>query len=394
MVERLGQLVLQQPGVNVFGYLSAESGMGEAGRLLARALDRAGIPRALGNLELGVASRTTNRTFQRYASAFEHDINVFVVNADQVPHVAAHLGEEKWRRRYNVGFWFWELQELPRQYFSAFDYFHEVWTGSTFAADALSAVSPVPVRRMPLAVDFPAPTEDEVATLLRRLGLDTQTAVSGSLPFTFLFVFDYLSQAERKNPLGVVEAFRRAFAPGDPVRLVLKTINRELFPEARERLERAAAGLSVVFLNDYLSKHEVHTLMAASDAYVSLHRSEGFGLTLAEAMALGKPLIATDYGGSADFTTVSGSFPVPYRLIEIAENDGPYPAGALWADPDLDAAAAAMRRVASDPEAARLVAAAGQIEIRERFSLDAMAARVGAQVERIVELVGSARRGT
>jgi glycosyltransferase involved in cell wall biosynthesis len=150
----------------------------------------------------------------------------------------------------------------------------------------------------------------------------------------------------------------------------------------------------VGFLHDYLSNHEVHPLIAASDAYVSLHRSEGFGLTLAEAMALGKPLIATDYGGSADFTTVSGSFPVPYRLMEIAENDGPYPAGALWADPDLDAAAAAMRRVASDPEAARLVAAAGQIEIRERFSLDAMAARVGAQVERIVELVGSARRGT
>jgi glycosyltransferase involved in cell wall biosynthesis len=400
MVERLGQLVLQQPGVNVFGYLSAESGMGEAGRLLARALDRAGIPRALGNLELGVASRTTNRTFQRYASAFDHDINVFVVNADQVPHVAAHLGEEKWRRRYNVGFWFWELQELPRKYFSAFDYFHEVWTGSTFAADALAAVSPVPVRRMPLAVDFLAPTEDEVATLQRRLGLDGQaqqgggtTVVSGSRPFTFLFVFDYLSQVDRKNPLGVVEAFRRAFAPGDPVRLVLKTINRELFPEATERLERAAAGLSVVFLNDYLSQHEVHTLMAACDAYVSLHRSEGFGLTLAEAMALGKPLIATDYGGSADFTTVSGSFPVPYHLVEIAENDGPYPAGALWAEPDLDAAAEAMRRVANDPEAAGLVAAAGQREIRERFSLDAMAARVRAQIGRIEELVASARRG-
>jgi glycosyltransferase involved in cell wall biosynthesis len=323
-----------------------------------------------------------------------------VVNADQVPHIAAHLGGEKWRRRYNVGFWFWELQEFPRKYLSSFDYFHEVWTGSTFAADALAAVSPVPVRRMPLAVDFPAPTGDEVAALRRRLGLDADAPPAGggaggrgSRPFTFLFVFDYLSQAERKNPLGVVEAFRRAFAPGDPVRLVLKTINRELFPEHAARLESAAAGLPVRFLDEYLTQHEVHTLTASCDAYVSLHRSEGFGLTLAEAMALGKPLIATDYGGSADFTTVGGSFPVPYRLVEIAANDGPYPAGALWADPDLDAAADAMRRVVADPEAARRVGAVGQREIRERFSLDAMAARVRAQLERIEELVRSARRG-
>ncbi|HUP25279.1 MAG TPA: glycosyltransferase [Thermoanaerobaculia bacterium] len=388
LVERLGQLVLGEPGVNVWGYLTAESGMGEAGRLLARAIERAGVPLALGNLELGVASRTTNRTFQRFSSSFEHGVNVFVVNADQVPHIAAHLGGEKWRRRYNVGFWFWELQEFPRKYFSSFEYFHEVWTGSTFAADALAAVSPVPVRRMPLAVDFSAPTGDEVAVLRRRLGLDAEPA-----PFTFLFVFDYLSQAERKNPLGVVEAFRRAFGPGDHARLVLKTINRELFPEHAARLESAAAGLPVLFLDEYLTQHEVHTLMAACDAYVSLHRSEGFGLTLAEAMALGKPLIATDYGGSADFTTVGGSFPVPYRLVEIAENDGPYPAGALWAEPDLDAAAEAMRRVANDPLVAGLVAAVGQREVRERFSLDAMAARVRAQVARIEELVASARRG-
>ena len=393
MVERLGQLVTSRPGVNVCGYLSAESGMGEAGRVLVRALERAGVPCAAGNLELGVASRTTNRTFQRFATVWEHDVNVFVVNADQVPHVASHLGAEKWRRRYNVGFWFWELQEFPRKYYSSFDYFHEVWAASSFAASALAAVSPVPVRRVPLAVDFPQPTRAEVAALRARLGLDPPQGAGGhDRPFTFLFVFDYLSQAGRKNPYGLVEAFRRAFGPAEPVELVLKTINRELFPEDAARLERAAAGLRVRFLDDYLSKHEVHTLMAATDAYVSLHRSEGFGLTLAEAMALGKPLIATDYGGSADFTTPSGTFPVPYRLVEVGEADGPYPAGALWADPDLDAAAASMRRVVADPEAASRVAAVGQREIRERFSLDAMAAQVRAQVARIEELVRSARR--
>jgi glycosyltransferase involved in cell wall biosynthesis len=400
MVERLGQLVVSRPGVNVCGYLSAESGMGEAGRVLARALERAGVPCSLGNLELGVASRTTNRTIQRFASVWEHDVNVFVVNADQVPHVAAHLGAEKWRRRYNIGFWFWELQELPRRYFSSFDYFHEVWTGSSFATCALAAVSPVPVRRMPLAVDFEVPTGDEVAALRARLGLDGPAGRGsraargdGGRPFTFLFVFDYLSQAGRKNPWGLVEAFRRAFTPADPVELVLKTINRELFPDDAARLERAATGLRVRFLDDYLSKHEVHTLMAAADAYVSLHRSEGFGLTLAEAMALGKPVIATDYGGSADFTSAGGTFPVPYRLVEVGQAEGPYPAGVLWADPDLDAAAAAMRRVAADPEAASRVAAVGQREVRERFNLDAMAARVKAQLERIEELVRSARRG-
>jgi glycosyltransferase involved in cell wall biosynthesis len=243
---------------------------------------------------------------------------------------------------------------------------------------------------MPLAVDVDEPTPEEVAALRRKLGWDAR--VGEARPFTFLFVFDYLSQMERKNPLGAVEAFRRAFVPADPVRLVLKTINRELFPEAAERLERAAAGLPVVFCDDYLSRGEVRALMAACDAYVSLHRSEGFGLTLAEAMALGRPLIATDYGGSADFTSPSGSFPVPWRLVEVGEAGRPYPAGALWADPDLDAAAAAMRRVFEDPEAARAVGERGRSEIRERFSLDAMSACALARLERIEELVRSARR--
>jgi glycosyltransferase involved in cell wall biosynthesis len=378
--EPLARLAIARFGVNVAGYISAESGMGEGVRGVIRALRHAGVPHTLHNLDLGVVSRQDDRSFGVFSSAFDYDINLLFVNADQVPHVAAHLGGERFRHKVNVGFWLWELEEFPRAWSSSFDYFHEIWTPSRFCLDALSAASPVPVRRVGLPVDFAPPP----ALTRERFGLAVDR-------FAFLFVFDSLSHLERKNPFALVRAFQRAFRPEDPVQLVLKTINSDVDPEGAERLRREAHGWPILVLDEYLDKDAVHALMALADCYVSLHRSEGFGLTLAEAMRLGKPVIATDYSGSADFLNAGTGLPVRYRLVEIARDAGPYERGRRWAEPDTEHAAELMRWAVGNPDALRELGRRAGAEISARHDVAAVSRTLVRRLRRLVEQVNGPR---
>jgi len=169
--------------------------------------------------------------------------------------------------------------------------------------------------------------------------------------YRFLFAFDYLSVFERKNPIAVVEAFRRAFVPGSGAALIVKTLNHDYAPDAHQRLRAAAAGHPNVHLIERrLSRAERDGLMNAANCYVSLHRAEGFGYTLAEAMWLGKPVVATGYSGNLDFMTAENSYPVDYRLVPIGPGCDPYPADGVWADPDIAHAARLMREVFDHPE--------------------------------------------
>jgi glycosyltransferase involved in cell wall biosynthesis len=206
----------------------------------------------------------------------------------------------------------------------------------------------------------------------------------------FLFVFDYFSIFERKNPLGAIDAFRRAFPRGDePVRLVLKSINAAADP-ANRRLVRAAAAhdARIELIDGYLSRREKNEMLGACDAYVSLHRSEGFGYTLAEAMSLGKPVIGTPWSGPADFMTKSNSFPVAYELVELIEDYGPYSAGQTWAQPDVDDAALAMRAVHERPAEARVRGMRGAADIATRYSAVAAGAAVADRIAVIAERRG------
>jgi hypothetical protein len=187
--------------------------------------------------------------------------------------------------------------------------------------------------------------------------------------FLFLSSFDYLSVFKRKNPLAVVTAFTRAFGPGEGAGLIIKCINHERDPGAHAEL-RAAAAMhpDVQVIDRYLSPFDNSSLAASCDCYVSLHRAEGFGLGPAEAMWLGKPVIATAYSGNLDFMTASNSLLVDYRMVAIGAGADPYPADAHWAEPDLQHAAMLMRGLFDNPERARQLGAIAAADIRRTHS--------------------------
>jgi glycosyltransferase involved in cell wall biosynthesis len=201
--------------------------------------------------------------------------------------------------------------------------------------------------------------------------------------FAFLFAYDLLSETERKNPLGLLSAFRQAFRKDDRVQMVLKVTNGDLRRDDLARLVDAADGLPVTVIDRYLSRPDVMALIRRCDAYVSLHRAEGFGYTLAEAMALGRPVIATYYSGNVDFMTPWNSFAVPYRLVEIPEDRGRYRKGVLWAEPDQAAAAAMMRAVFEDREGSAEVARRGREDVTRLLSAPACGARMVARLRTV-----------
>ena len=333
-------------GLNVTGYFQAELGIGEAARLLTRAIDAIGGPYRTDNFQETHSRQQHHFEGRDSKEGVRFDINLLCVNADSTAAFARRAGPAFFRGRHTIGYWFWEVDPLPATMHDAFDHVDEVWTATEYVAGILRAAgSGKSVFTVPLPLQAPKIS-------------GSRTRADLKLPadrFVFLFVFDFLSVMERKNPLGVVEAFCAAFAPGEGPVLVLKSINGEARLSDLERLRRSAAHRSDIIIRDgYLSADESGDLLAACDCYVSLHRAEGLGLTLSEAMALGKPTIATGYSGNRHFMTDENSFLVEYRLCAVTDQCGPYPPGASWAEPDLDHAARLMRAVYEHPiEAAR-----------------------------------------
>lgn len=373
-------------GVNVVGYFRTESGVGEAGRGQVAALEAAGIPTRLVDFSAHAPSRAGDATVAVLPSEADHRINLVCVNADQVPVFLAEGGRERLAGRYNIASWWWELPQFPDEWHSSFALFDEVWAGTQFIASALAVKSPIPVVHVPPVVNVGAVRRGRKRDFGWR---DDETV--------FLFMFDYHSVFERKNPLGAVRAFRRAFPRGDEAaRLVIKSINAAADPDSRERIRAAAAGDVRIELSDgYLGRREKNEMLAAADAYVSLHRSEGFGYTLAEAMALGKPVVGTSWSGPADYMTSSNSYPIGFELVELADDYGPYAVGQVWADPDIDDAASALQRIYASPAEAAQRGERASADILSRYSAAAVAAIVAGRAvwigERLTALHMSGR---
>lgn len=258
--------------------------------------------------------------------------------------------------RHRISFGDAETESLgPLQRLGA-GFVDEAWTVSEFCRTAYESVTDKPVRIFPLPVDEP---RGRPGQMRRRLGLGQR--------FIFGFQFDMASTIERKNPIGLMEAFSRAFPASlnGPV-LVVKTVNGREYPAALDLVLRVADGRpDIIVVDEFWTAELNQAFFLDIDAFVSLHRAEGFGLSIAQAMAAGRPVIGTGYSGNLDFMSESNSILVPFRMCPIGDNPL-YGNQARWAVPDLDYAADAMRTVYSAASVREQLGAAAAESMRSR----------------------------
>lgn len=343
---------LLAPGLSLVGYPFSETGVGEAMRSLARSIESASIDYDVTNFDEQVPSSHRDRALgPRVAERPSKMVNVFCVNADMLGSTIQGIGGGILRNRYNVVRPFWELPLINPQWLSALRQVDEIWAPTAFVRDAFVAGTDCPVTHIPVAISIPPDIEPDRA----RFQIPAQSTA-------FLFAFDFSSYPDRKNPDAVLRAYLRAFGQDRtrPVSLVIKTMGSS--PQKKAILDsiRGLARIDsrVILIDEVLTRSETYRLTASCDVFVSLHRSEGFGLGIAEAMAMGKAVVATDYSGSKDFVTPQTGFPVPCTLIGVQPGQYPYfIPGQQWADPDIDEAARIMTLLADKSD---LVTAIGE----------------------------------
>jgi glycosyltransferase involved in cell wall biosynthesis len=327
-----------EPGINLIGYLHAESGVGEAARASLRALQQSDLPYSLIDYRLGNISRM-GELLEHHDNLAYYPINLLHVNADQSKIARDHLGNELFKGRYTIGYWYWEMPEFPDFLHFAYEQVDEVWVSTEYNRQAIARHTNKPVHVIPPAIEV------KIEKNLSRADLHLAED-----EFIFLHMSDVLSIPERKNPMGVVEAFRQAFAdqPEARVRLVIKLSNLDHQPALSAAIFAAMdQDPRIQLIHEYLDRNTLNNLLNACDCYVSLHRAEGFGLPIAEAMYLGKPVIATHWSGNVDFMNEQNSLPVGYELITLLEDIGPYKKGQHWAEPRLSIAAELMQKLQS-----------------------------------------------
>jgi glycosyltransferase involved in cell wall biosynthesis len=373
------EAVRRSPSVIVSGFLRDESGWGAAARGYIRALRGRGVATGLRDFSTLTSNRSEDPGVVDGASLRQADVNLVCTDPGQHFAVLSRAGNDFLDGSYNIGAWLWELPDFPDRWYDRFAYYDEIWTGTSFVASALAPIAPVPVVLIPPVLTPESHGSRERGRAEWHLAQDD---------FVFLFVFDVHSHLQRKNPAAVIDAFRRAFRPSERVRLILKCVNAGADPSGFAALQASAAGASITIADGYVPAARLHDLMAACDAYVSLHRSEGIGLTIAEAMALGKPVVATDWSGNTDFMDVANSFPVSYELIQLDVNVGPYHAGSFWADPSVEHAAHAMRFIVDHREESAARGARARQALCDRYSDEP----IGELIERRLDIIGSRDR--
>ena len=368
-------------GLNVIGHFRYPSGLRVSAEAIVDGLHQCGVQTSLRDLRTDQRDDAGHEQF----SGFEtFDVTLIHTQPEPFFAIAHHKSDlyERVPRPYRIAYWYWEFDTIPDKWQIAAETVDEVWTATEFVATGLRQKLRVPVRTL-----FPGV---QLATFAKRgrayFGLSDDETV-------FLFAFHMASVMERKNPLGLIRAFKLAFGPEEPVRLVLKTTFGASHPVQIAELQAAASGARITIIDGEFPHQDVLALMETSDAYVSLHRSEGLGLTMAEAMLMGKPVIATRYSGNLEFMDDGNSLLVDFKLVKVGRPIPPYDASYHWAEPSEMDAAAKMRKLVDDKDFARNLGARAMTDAQSRLSVAQAGNRIASRLAEIRKAQGGTGSG-
>ena len=371
--ERNGQL---PRGVNFLSHFSYPSGIQQAALFAKRALETAQFDVSCRDVPVFPSFDVEDRTPFLGLEIFP----VTIINVAPQPSFPVAYELSGLHRRagiYRIAYWAWELDSIPEEWIELAPLIDAIWAPTEFVADAFRQRMPLPVHEVLPGVEL-----SEIETVTKAdLGIPAPN-------YVFLFMFDMCSQMVRKNPLGLIQAFRMAFDRSDNATLVIKVSRGRSHPEALSELEQAAREAGVTVLDEVLTRALSFGFIQMCDCFVSLHRAEGFGLCLAEAMLMGKPVIATNYSGNLAFMHPGNSLLVDYALTEIVEDNPIYKKGNHWAEPSIDHAAELMRYCYNNPTQAAALGATGQIEVKQKLSLTAAGQRMAEQLALVPAFAG------
>jgi glycosyltransferase involved in cell wall biosynthesis len=325
----------QLPGVNIIGFGDNVMGIGEDVRALTAALGHAGIPRAIFNISLSDKFGTSApHEFEALRSDRPiFPINIFALPPFEMARLHIEHGANLFHRRYSIGYWPWELTSIPAHWRGIFDLVGEIWASSEFLLDVFRKLTAKPVQLVPPYLNVPMPTVVDLASS----GISADDLV-------FLTLCDLNSFTTRKNPEGTIVAFKQAFATRGRERLVIKALNAHSQPTALQRLQAMIGDDDrCVVLLDTLSRAEIAGLIQRADCLVSLHRAEGFGRVIAEAMALGTAVVATNWSGNTSYLDETRGYPVSFTLRDVAVGEYVFQHGSQWAEPSIEDAVVKLR---------------------------------------------------
>ena len=329
--------------LRILGFFSQTFGLAEASRRTLKAIHSSSkinvsatqVPYAGKHL-----GDEKNISVEKSLPVEKNEIRIFHFNGDHLERLILDWGPSLLECRYRIGFWHWELPEFPNDYLPWFDKVDEIWVPSRFVYDAIAPKTIKPVQIIPLAID------EQI------LKPPPPNRYKFSIPndkVVFLITFDFYSILERKNPILGIKAFSKLIEDDkykDLAHLVVKVSNQHSDKEGYNILLKTLSALSpqnITFIDKVLPRMDMMQLINSIDSLISLHRSEGFGLHLAEAMAMGKAVIATNWSGNTDFMNLKNSSLVDYDLVRLEKDFGPYRRDCRWASPVLDHAVSKMK---------------------------------------------------
>lgn len=346
-----------ETGLNIHGYFLSEIGLGESARLLAKAADTQTFKSTF--IHRKIAGRENNDAFeQRLSSPSALNTSLSIIGLPEI----AQLKKQLCRSQHNIVYPFWELEKLPLGSQGSYSAFDSFWAPSQFIFDCLASQQERPVHLVKQPVDVP--------DIEPELGL-------GGGKLKILTYFDYDSFAARKNPEGAVKAFRCAF-PAHQTDVELTVKSRGQLDAGRRAwlTDQAAQDPRIMVIDATLTNDQMKDLMLDNDVFLSLHRSEGFGLGCAEALISGRAVVSTDYGGTRDFINNETGYPVEWEWLDLHDGDYIGWEGARWADPSIEHASEILRQIYNDPESAQRRTRQGFQLLRDQHSFEVIGKRI------------------